>query len=272
MPGQPDIESPRTGGAAPPPGPAVVGHLDAIGIDGERAPQLWRHAGLAAIVSIVSRDEWCGAAAEANLQELAWVAPRSLRHEAVLEAATRSAPVFPARFGSLFSSSAALGRLMERHHETIGGFLERVGRQQEWAVKGILDRARAEAELGAPHQAAVTGKAALSPGLAYLFEQQSRRKAKEDLEEKLAAACNSLLERLHPLASEARSRPVLSGECAAAPEEMISNWAFLVPPRAVAEFQQRVQQGNSDASLPGLTFAISGPWPPYSFCPPLSPE
>ena len=35
---------------------------------------------------------------------------------------------------------------------------------------------------------------------------------------------------------------------------------------------EQVEQANAAQALPGLTFAVTGPWPPYSFCPALSLE
>ena len=41
---------------------------------------------------------------------------------------------------------------------------------------------------------------------------------------------------------------------------------------AAAPFQEQVEQADAAQALPGLTFAVTGPWPPYSFCPALSLE
>lgn len=246
--------------------------LDGAEMDEAQAPWLWSHAGSTAILNRVPRNEFCGPAAESNLQDLSWVSPRVLRHQAVLERTMRLAPILPARFGTLFSSLAALGGLMERQRETIASFLNRVAQQAEWAVKGLLDREQAAEGLWSRKQAGKAGTLVSSPGLAYLLEQQSRRKIREELEEGLAVACSTLIEELTPLASEACSREVLSRQTTGAAHEMISNWAFLVPQAAGAEFRERVEQANAKQALPGLAFSVSGPWPPYSFCPALSLE
>jgi len=250
---------------------ASIATLAGVGIGGVD-PSFWCHAGLAAIVSRVARDEFCGPVAESNLQDLAWVSPRALRHQAVLERVMAVAPILPARFGTLFSSLDAISQLMQRQRESIADFLSRTACHEEWAVKGLLDRAQAEAGLWSQKQAGKERPQISAPGLAYLLEQQARRKAKEELEEVLAVACSTLLDELTTLASEACSRPVRSPETTGGELQMISNWAFLVPRLAAAPFQEQVEQANVKQSLPGLTFAVSGPWPPYSFCPALSLE
>lgn len=249
--------------------PAV---LEGRGIDGEHPPFCWRHGDSAALLSLVSREEFCGPLADANLQDLAWLGPRVCRHQAVLEQAMHFAPILPARFGTLFSSLEIMGQFMERHHETIVDFLERVAGQEEWALKGLLDRARAEEVLCRRKQAEGKVPLASSPGLAYLQEQRLRLKVRQELEDWLAGACSALLEELTPLASEARARQVLARQATGADQEMVLNWAFLVTQCAAAEFQKQVEQVNASRALPGLSFTLSGPWPPYSFCPELAAE
>ncbi len=242
---------------------------EAVGIDEGHPPFFWCAGDTAAVLSRVSRDEFCGPAADSKLQDLAWVGPRACRHEAVLAQTLAFAPVLPARFGTLFSSLEVLGQFMERHRETITQFLEQVTDQEEWAVKGLLDRTRAEEGLLHRKSAEAKEPPASSPGLAYLQEQRARLKVRQELEGWLAGACRALLEELTPLASEACEREVLSRPPTGGDQERVLNWAFLVPRRAVGEFQTRVERGTASQTLPGLTFALSGPWPPYSFCPAL---
>ena len=44
--------------------------------------------------------------------DLAWVAPRVCRHEAVIEEAMRQSPVLPARFATLFQTIASLAQFL----------------------------------------------------------------------------------------------------------------------------------------------------------------
>jgi hypothetical protein len=50
---------------------------------------------------------------------------------------------------------------------------------------------------------------------------------------------------------------------------MITNWAFLVPRAQQALFQECIQQANAEHGPRGVRFECSGPWPPFSFVPPL---
>jgi hypothetical protein len=50
---------------------------------------------------------------------------------------------------------------------------------------------------------------------------------------------------------------------------MVLNWALLLPSAAVPGFRARIQCANAGQIHGGLAFEVSGPWPPYSFCPAL---
>ncbi len=250
----------------------VSASLFSVGID-EPHPPFFRDCGrVAAVLSRVSPSEFCGPAGEKNLQDLACVAPRACRHVAVLEQVMRLGAVLPARFGTLFSSTASLESFVRQHEAAIGRFLERVGGQEEWAVKGFLDQTRAEAEWLARRRAEEPGAPGLPPGAAYLLEQSRHIQAREALDDQLAEMCSDLLEDFNLLASEIVERPILAHERPDAAREMVLNWALLLPAAAAADFRRRIERANGEQNRIGLTLEVSGPWPPYSFCPILETE
>ena len=53
---------------------------------------------------------------------------------------------------------------------------------------------------------------------------------------------------------------------------MILNWAFLVPRNVTADLCARIDRANAECTDFELVFELSGPWPPYSFCPILEAE
>jgi hypothetical protein len=203
------------------------------------------------------------------LQDVAWLTARACRHEAVLEQAMRLGPVLPTRFGTLFSSPASLEGFLRRHEAAIARFLERLGTQQEWALKGFLDQGRAESEWLARRRSEKPGPSGSSPGVAYLQEQNLRLQAKQAIDDRLAAACQGLLNELTPLASEIVPRRILPRETPGPAREMVLNWALLLPAGAGADFRGRIERANAEHNPGGLAFDVSGPWPPYSFCPVL---
>jgi hypothetical protein len=259
------------GAAAEPPGggPAMDAGPCAIGGGGEAQdrPVVWTCGKLAAVVSPIAAAEFCGPAAEKNLQDVAWLAPRACRHVAVLDGILRRGAVWPARFGTLFSSRASLGAFVQQHETTIAGFLTRTAGHEEWAVQGWLERERAETDLMQGLRAASAG--GLSPGLAYLQEKRLHQRLRGALDERITAVSDGLAEQLGGYAQEAAPRRILSRETARPGREMVWHWAFLLPRAAVAGFRERIEGANATPRLAGLSFEISGPWPATSFCPAL---
>jgi hypothetical protein len=249
-----------------------VGGLQGTAVDGHRPVLTIRHSpDLWAVVSEVAREDFCGPAAELHLQQLAWVAPRAVRHEAVIEEVMAYSPVLPLAFGTLFSSAEALTKFVDRHRETIALFLQRVADHGEWSVKGWLDRKQALQDLTSTRLTAEQNRlSALPPGARHFAEQRICRNLEKGLSLWLNETCRTVASGLTSYASDFR-------ECALSPcahpesgAEEVLNWAFLLPESAIAAFQERVQRANLDYRPQGLTLQLSGPWPPFRFVPALS--
>ena len=126
----------------------AVRELRGSAVDGDRSLSILRHSSdLCSVVGEVRREEFSGPQAELHLQQLSWVAPRALRHEAVIEEVMAHSPVLPARFGTLFSSANAVTEFVNQHRETITQFLERAADHGEWSVKGWFDRKQAHQDI-----------------------------------------------------------------------------------------------------------------------------
>ena len=242
------------------------------GVDGECPVNLIPYNNLLAVISEVRVEEFVGPEAEARMRDLAWVGPRACRHEEVIEQLIRSSPVLPAGFATLFSSREKLERWLEDHYEALSGALDRFVDHEEWAVKGALDRRKAEARLLATTLAGEGGLLSSSPGARYLEERRIQAESCQEidawLKEVSAKIANALLEH----AAEFRIRDVVSGQ---APDEegvSILNWAFLVHRHHLDDFREQLRWVNAQQFNYGLVLTLSGPWPPYSFCPPLERE
>jgi len=237
-----------------------------LGVAGEDRVTCRRHREIAAVVSEVPLIELTGPDAEAHLSDIKWVGPRVVRHEAILEEIMRRSPVFPARFGILFSSEERLLDVMARHHDEILSFLDRIAGQEEWAVKGYLDRDKATEAI--TKEAIAADEAALpeSPGKRFLRRQRALSQtpgkvtdltemARGRLRRELEAEAVSLVER-------ATSAVPVEGQ-----HEVVLNFAILVPHAAVPAALHAVETMNAEWEPRGLTLAGTGPMPPYSFTP-----
>jgi hypothetical protein len=114
--------------------------------------------------------------------------------------------------------------------------------------------------------------ASLPPGQRYLAEKRLQGQAEKALQDCLHHLCKELADDLIRHAADFRQRQVLSREASGMAADMIVNWAFLLPPSQVGEVRRRIDRANADCRVQGLHFHLSGPWPPYSFRPPLTQE
>ena len=252
--------------------PNLVGAIEGAGVDDGQTLRVFPHSpALCAIICEVAQEDFCGPAAEQRMQQLAWVGPRALRHEAVVEMVMRRSPVLPVRFGTLFSSPASLAEFLETHHKTISQFLDRMANQEEWSLKGLLDRKQAaQARISAGLESQQELLAKLPPGARYFQEQRIRSGAEKELTQWLDQICRHVASDLVQRAEDFRESPVVSHEHPESGTEVVLNWAFLLPLGSSPAFRARIDQLNSSNAPAGLVLEMSGPWPPYRFVPPLS--
>jgi hypothetical protein len=242
-----------------------------MGVDGQHPVSVRACGEMGAVFSEVEWGEFCGEAAEAHLQDLAWLGPRVCRHEAVIEEVMRQAPVLPARFATLFTSVNSLEQTVLEHREAIAGFFAQLGDQREWAVKGLLHRAGAPARRGSPGPPAPEPSAlATAPGARYFQEKRIQAQWERDFNVRLKEFCRRAAAALGAQAGGFRERKVVVSVAADTDAEVVWNWAFLLSPAALEEFRVRLDRFNGGEAFPGLMLTLTGPWPPYSFAPDLS--
>jgi hypothetical protein len=238
----------------------------AIGVDG-RHPVAVRACGqIGAVFSEVELGEFYGETAEAGLQDLAWLGPRVCRHEAVIEEVMRQTPVVPARFATLVTSLDSMQQSVLEHQEAVTGFFARLGDQQEWAVKGLLDRA-CSLKILSSAEAPVPSAA---PGTRYFQEKRIQARVEKEFNLRLKEFCRRAAAALGARPGVFRERKLLAPVAGAEDAEAVLNWAFLVAPAALDDFRMRLERLNGGEAFPGLRLGLTGPWPPYSFAPNLS--
>ena len=253
--------------------PGFAATLSVPAVDGRSPVLFWHSTAATAVLSELPLAEFCGPAAEARMQDLAWVAPRACRHEQVIEALMPYSPVLPLPWGTLFSSLANLQRFAQSNALAISRFLDQVADQEEWAVKGFLAQDKARQSLRrlelVTHEERL---AALSPGRRYLELQRLQREVDNTLSGWLQATCRTLLENLRGHSSGFAKRKILDTAETQDGCAPVLNWAFLLPRNAVESFRQQVELASEHHATEGLMLELSGPWPAYSFAPSLLSE
>lgn len=220
---------------------------------------------LAAVFAKVSLDDF----GQDNLQDPAWLVPRALQHEEVIEALMAQGPILPVRFGCLFSSVQGLAGFLKEHGEIIRQFLQDMVAKEEWALKVYLDLKRASVWLAAadPELAERQRRLPASPGARYFQEKRLQAEVQQKTRHWGREAAQQLERALGFEHAAVRSLPLRG------PEElkgdMILHQAVLLPRAAVADFHARLAELEARHAEQGLVLESSGPWPAYNFCPAL---
>ena len=244
--------------------------IDGAGIDEAHPLFAQAIAGVTAILSAVSLADFCGPEAGERLANLAWVAPRALRHEQVIMAIMRQAPVLPVRFGSVFSSPEALTAALEQHRDALARFFRETTEMQEWTLKAFVDKPQARARLLAARLAAENEQlAGLTPGARYFQEQKIKGGVDRELTSWLQGIADGITFSFHELFSASREGRLLAQELTTRSDEMFFHADLLVPIHAVERLQGLATEWNASHAALGLELESSGPWPPYHFTPVL---
>ncbi len=223
-----------------------------------------------AIVSEVSLEDFCGPEARDKLADLAWVAPRALRHEDVIMTVMRQAPVLPVRFGSVFSSVAALASSLARHRDALSGFFLATAGQQEWTLAADADMPHARAQVLAARLAEAQEQlAGLSPGKRYLLEQSIKGVVDRDVAGWLKETAGTIALFCQDTSSAFHDMRLLPQELTGKGREMFFHTALLVPDCSLERLQGLAAEWNASHEPEGLHLALAGPWPPYHFTPVL---
>ena len=86
--------------------------------------------------------------------------------------------------------------------------------------------------------------------------------AERDLNEHLAGLGRRMAEALCSVSGGFRERRVLAQSTEADGAEIIWNWAFLLSPTELAQFNACLERFHKEEWFPGLSLVPGGPWPP----------
>ena len=216
-----------------------------------------------AVVDVVSARAWTGEGGARRRSTLPWVAPRACAHEEVVEAVMAQGPVYPARFGTLFSSGAELAATVQAHRDALVTFFDRVRASEEWSIKGYLDREQSVAA----RTASASGDAATS-GTAYLKRRRDAQQAANDVDTWLASYLDTLEADLRLAVQDLAARTPRAAPDH--PHEAAVHWVALLPTNDREHFLDHVEALHEKAVTQGVHLEPSGPWPPYTFRPSLN--
>lgn len=240
------------------------------GIDGEHPLFVEAIGNVAAVLAEVNLDDFSGPEAKEKMENLAWVAPRALRHEEVVMTIMENGPVLPVRFGTVFSSIEAAAAPLQQRQDALEKFFQDTAGKQEWTLKGYVDRPQARARMTAARLAAEKEQlAGLSPGKRYFLEQKIKGAVDKDVAIWLKEMERDILRVAREASVGFSECRLQSRDITGRDEEMFFHGALLVPDGSATVLQGITNEWNTRHEVQGLQIELSGPWPPYHFAPTL---
>ncbi len=207
---------------------------DLPGVEEKATVRILEIANLAAVVSEVAVEPF----ESDSMADLAWLVPRAIRHERVIESVRERGPVLPVRFGSLFTDGDVLETWAARNRRSIEDFLDHVENKDEWSIKLKLDLGVALESLSAADPAWSARAAALSasPGTRYFQEKRLHEDARRQAQKLAREAVGRVRAAALALADE---RVIPPRKPEAGELEPVFHAAYLVPRDATSEFFER---------------------------------
>lgn len=244
--------------------------LGVPGVDGVHPLDLISVEEVAALHSQISLQDFSGPDAEVSLQDPNWVIPRACRHQQVIEAMMARSPVFPLRFGAIFSSKQALENMMNERQQEISQFLDTIVGKEEWSIKGFLNLNGAREWLTTQDEDLANRQRLLpeAPGARYLQNKRFQAELQKQVRQWCRNTLNQAHEEFQALGLDFLQLPLR--ELEDTESEMVYHAAVLLTQEGVVDFLALVGRLNHENGPKGILLESSGPWPPYHFCPSLA--
>ena len=219
--------------------------------------------GLSAFFGPVDEVEFSQPVIDARSKDVEWLGAIGYRHQGVMAALMRGGTIIPLRAFTLFKNHATLKHHLEENREQFEKILERIDGKQEWTLRIEFDPERWRDALSKRVEslaALETEIAAAPPGKAFLLGKkldEERKRASREAEQEVAAEIEQAV--LEKLACEAvaESRERRDG---AFPQINV-----LIPRDEEARLQELREALARRYDDEGVTLALTGPWPPYTF-------
>ncbi|MGC8658855.1 MAG: GvpL/GvpF family gas vesicle protein [Desulfomonilaceae bacterium] len=225
---------------------------------------------ISAIIAFVPVSEFVGEEAEQRLQDIEWVAPRAVKHQEAVKKIADLSPILPTQFGVLFSSRDSLAKFIETNHPEISEFLAVASDKVEWAVKVYWENSQTKKKLAETEFAdRFKQLSTLSEGARYFKEKQLNAEITKRISEHIKTIIIYVSKELSEVSHSSKKRKIVIDDSTGEGQQLIANWAFLIDRSQFEKFALLVENFNSKLLGEGISFRISGPWPPYSFVPNL---
>jgi hypothetical protein len=227
----------------------------AIGKDWPRLPKAGRPRALPAgprlwlLVADVPAEDFEGAALQARIEDLEWLARCGVAHHEAIVRASRRLSIVPFRLFTVFRTEARALEEAARLKGRLERAIERVNGCREWVVRAAVDP-------DAPVQPA---RGPARTGTEYLLSRAATRRDVRRPSPGAAKLARELAASVSAHAKRTVRRPPT------AEQGVLLDMALLVPRGREPDVSRTLRRWMPKLAERGCRVWQTGPWPPYSF-------
>jgi len=240
------------------------------GVDARYAVELICDGPTAAVVSRIGLDRFDPDKLQGRTaEEIRWLGEIAARHNQIVCQAADSSTVLPLRLGAVFRSQDSLQAALARCRPIVAAFLQQFRQRQEWGVKLYWQTSQREDPAGHAGPPSPHYSTAARTGTGYLAGKKVQLEDRRKLRAAVHQTVQTIEQRLSATAEHYCRLRTLTGELTGRTEDMVFNAAFLLSSATRESWLEMIERVRQDICQAGLLLELSGPWPPYHFCPSL---
>lgn len=231
---------------------------DVEGVDPTAPPRLVRAGDLCAVVSRIDPSAFDPAELGRRAADLKWVEQKVRAHDRVVKHLLEAGPVVPCRFCTVLRGEDDVRAVLERHHDGLRASLDALDGRAEWGVKVFATPAAEPEGAGAAASEPATGRA-------YFLQKRRDELARTEAARAAREAVDAIHRELSAAAAGSALLPAHDRGIGTPSPDLMLNGAYLVDRTAAPDFHARIDALAAHCASLGLTFDLTGPWPPYNF-------
>ena len=185
-------------------------------------------------------------------------------HQRIIDEARLYGTILPARFGTIFRSDDGVKKMLTKSYKDLRSKITKLKDKDEYGLKIIIDKSDLKKFELLSHDTPEIKKikkeiSSSGKGTSYFLKMKMDEAIRNHTYKKIEELSGKIHEEMVKVAKESC---LLKTDF----DEIVLNAAYLVNRDEVGLFHKKLDQLKEKYETQGLTFHLSGPWAPYSFC------
>ncbi len=219
----------------------------------------------------LSKVDWKEGSLSNLIKEPDWMDKRIKEHEAVNEEIMKSQAILPMKFLTLFKDENSLGNSLTPFLKELECYLEYIQDKEEWLLKVYCEESQALMHLLDTdiYLNNIENRMPRTVGEQYFYKKCKKEMVDQKLYCVLGDILREIYQALTPLTVDWVNLGLYDKKVTKGIREMLFKATFLVSKHVREVFTETVRHLNERYREWGFFFVLTGPWPPYNFCPNL---